>query len=422
MLLKSLISAAVVSLAIWWQYPSKFVEFEEFVRSSATTTPWWAWVILGALITNVWASRKTVESEKSQRDKARNQRLRRQRLKSYLSPYPNSWYKACDSSELKRGGILPLDCIGRSFVVFREDTPEGRAHVLNAYCPHMGAHLGVGGQVHGDTIRCVFHGWRFRGADGQCTQIPYQDAIPSLAKAKTYPTVEYDEMVCFYFHADDEPPSYYPEPIPEIVSGQMTYRTSYDQDVGMHLQEFAENSADFQHFSKLHGQMTLPWSMVPIPFTEAVHKAGWERETEDGKGHIAYFRDETYLKVFGRKVPFSSGYRAQITFTGPGAVVSFRFFTPFGDVVIYQTHLPLEPLCQRTQFRVFADWWLPRPFVSFIAGEWVAQWFNDIAVWENKIFSSQPVLVKTDGPIMQQRRWYSQFFSPSSPVGEALDW
>lgn len=52
-------------------------------------------------------------------------------------------------------------------------TQDGVAHVMDAYCPHLGANLGVMGRVVGDCIECPFHGWRFRGKDGVCTHVPY---------------------------------------------------------------------------------------------------------------------------------------------------------------------------------------------------------------------------------------------------------
>lgn len=39
----------------------------------------------------------------------------------------------------------------------------------------MGANLAVGGRVVGDCLECPFHGWQFRGSDGQCTKIPYSE-------------------------------------------------------------------------------------------------------------------------------------------------------------------------------------------------------------------------------------------------------
>ena len=47
--------------------------------------------------------------------------------------------------------------------------------MLDAYCPHMGANIAVGGHVIGDCLECPFHGWQFRGSDGKVTKIPYAD-------------------------------------------------------------------------------------------------------------------------------------------------------------------------------------------------------------------------------------------------------
>ncbi len=52
---------------------------------------------------------------------------------------------------------------------------DGKAYVVDAYCPHLGANLAVGGRVVGGCIECPFHGWQFRGADGKCVKIPYAD-------------------------------------------------------------------------------------------------------------------------------------------------------------------------------------------------------------------------------------------------------
>lgn len=56
-------------------------------------------------------------------------------------------------------------------VAFR--TGDGVAHVVNAFCPHLEAHLEVMGRVVGDCIECPFHGWKFRGKDEACTHVPY---------------------------------------------------------------------------------------------------------------------------------------------------------------------------------------------------------------------------------------------------------
>jgi len=59
-------------------------------------------------------------------------------------------------------------------VVWRGES--GKVYVADAYCPHLGAHLGVGGEVAGECIKCPFHGWAFEGDNGQYTDIPYSDS------------------------------------------------------------------------------------------------------------------------------------------------------------------------------------------------------------------------------------------------------
>ncbi|MBM4687865.1 Rieske 2Fe-2S domain-containing protein [Rhodococcus hoagii] len=50
------------------------------------------------------------------------------------------------------GDVKPLHYFGQDLVAYR--TEGGRLVVLNAYCEHLGAHLGHGGSVAGDDIQC----------------------------------------------------------------------------------------------------------------------------------------------------------------------------------------------------------------------------------------------------------------------------
>lgn len=67
--------------------------------------------------------------------------------------------------------IILFTHTGEQFAVFRG--LDGNVYVLDAYCPHLGANLAIGGRVVGSCIECPFHGWMFSGKDGSCTKIPY---------------------------------------------------------------------------------------------------------------------------------------------------------------------------------------------------------------------------------------------------------
>lgn len=67
-------------------------------------------------------------------------------------PIPNSWYAVAFSDELRPGGVLARTVAEQELVVFR--TRAGEACAMDAYCPHLGAHLGIGETVEGETIRC----------------------------------------------------------------------------------------------------------------------------------------------------------------------------------------------------------------------------------------------------------------------------
>ena len=83
--------------------------------------------------------------------------------------YPNAWLAVYDSHELKKGEVKPIFALGRDLVIYRGRS--GKVYVFDAYCPHLGANLGVGGTVVGDNIKCHFHGWQFDN-QGDCIAIP----------------------------------------------------------------------------------------------------------------------------------------------------------------------------------------------------------------------------------------------------------
>ena len=110
--------------------------------------------------------------------------------------FPRGWFMIANAAEATETPA-PVRFFGTDMVLYRGKS--GKAHLVEAYCPHMGAHLARnttsyivldGEHVQGDSIRCPFHGWRF-DEHGQCDHIPYSDFVPKAACLKTYPVKEF---------------------------------------------------------------------------------------------------------------------------------------------------------------------------------------------------------------------------------------
>lgn len=344
-----------------------------------------------------------------------------ERLASYPPPFPAGWYALCRSRDLGTGPRR-VDALGQHFVVFRRGSGVA---VLDAHCPHMGADLSLG-RVKDDCLSCPFHAWTFEG-DGRVAHVPYASAPPKRSlSTRAWAAEERDGFVFAYVDPEHRARGVVPEPPyrlpswPGIADGSFVHRGDHDAGiVRMHLQEFAENSADTAHFAPLHGQMTLPWSRVPIPGVRIEHDASWETDPE--APHTTWFRDQAVLSFFGRRVERTRA-QAAICIAGPGGVVTFHFDVPdVGKIILYQTHLPVGPLAQRIHFRWYAERRVPRALSWYVVGNWVAQWRADIAIWETKVYRPRPMLVGGDGPILEMRRWYRRFHptEPAPPAGDS---
>jgi phenylpropionate dioxygenase-like ring-hydroxylating dioxygenase large terminal subunit len=154
------------------------------------------------------------------------------------------WYWAIPSKKVRRGKVKPLKMLGRELVVYRGD--DGKARIMDAYCPHMGAHLAEG-SVDGTGIRCFFHHWKM-GDNGELVECPVQDK-PPRASVKVWPTEEKYGMIWLW--AGEKPR--YPVPfIPELKDGPERAMLGNNFTKGCHPNVVMVNAIDEQHFRSVH--------------------------------------------------------------------------------------------------------------------------------------------------------------------------
>ena len=156
------------------------------------------------------------------------------------------WYAACPSGTLARGEARKIELCGHHLVLFRGE--DGRARALDAYCPHMGTHLGIGTVV-GNTIRCFFHQWRFDG-DGRCVDVPCGEAPPAHARAQPYAVEEKYGFVWVY------PEAVAPHPVPgfdELDGVELMCTHDPPIETECHHHVSMVNGIDAQHLATVHG-------------------------------------------------------------------------------------------------------------------------------------------------------------------------
>ncbi len=306
-----------------------------------------------------------------------------------FAPYPNAWVAVAYSSELARGQVTPLACLGRSLVLFRGD--DGEAHVLDAFCPHLGAHLGVGGTVVGNELRCPFHGWRFDG-HGACTHIDYAPKIPPTAKLRAWPTREVNGYVMLWHDAEGRPPSFELPDVAECHSPDWTRPRTFSYAIKTRWRELVENAVDRAHFFALHRYPQMPELDFEVdgPRFMMTSRVPWKR--------------------FGQEKTVTLDIEAH----GPGLTIT----RGHGDApfIVVSSTLPIdsERVLHRMQFMVSKriPFGLRGLVTRLVIRSAIGEFERDVPIWENKRSLARPVLCGGDGPIAKFRAWAAQF----SPV------
>lgn len=157
------------------------------------------------------------------------------------------WYWTAPSRDVKRGRVLAVDMMGRKLVLYRGG--DGAARCVDAYCPHMGAHLALG-RVEGDGLRCFFHGWRFDGA-GACAEIPALGgaARPDVRIARHH-VEERDGLIWLW--VGDRAPAYEPPVHLELRGEPRRSQIVARWRKNCHPNVVLINAIDEQHFRTVH--------------------------------------------------------------------------------------------------------------------------------------------------------------------------
>jgi len=317
--------------------------------------------------------------------------------------FPRGWFMVADAQQLQ-DKPLPLRFFGRDMVLYRGKA-SGKPALLDAYCPHMGTHLGInttsyivrdGKHIEGDAIRCPYHGWRFR-ANGVCDHIPgLRGPIPKAACVRSW-TVHESMGVIWVWHDEEGLEPEWEAPALAEWSDPAWVHWQIDQlgTLPVHGQEVVDNIVDLAHFAPIHGLDVVELFENEFAGHKAVQRmVGPHRTLVDG---AAKLRNDT-------------------TYHGPGYLLSYMAGRYPSIILIANT--PVEDGVTRAWHALLvksahavAD---QQDVVAARAFQEASRlaFAQDFEVWANKAPALKILQVNADGPFHLERIWYRQFFNP----------
>jgi phenylpropionate dioxygenase-like ring-hydroxylating dioxygenase large terminal subunit len=310
---------------------------------------------------------------------------------------PEGWFRVAWSSELGKTGVLPVRWLGHELVLYRAE--DGRAHMLDAFCPHLGAHLGHGGRVEGDGIVCPFHGWRM-GKSGACEHAPGARKLPLRAVVGRWQVREVGGAVLAYFHPDRVEPSWEPR---EIGGEGFTRRLHPKRwRIRSHVQEMGENAVDLAHAAHLHRHITHGAQTTSVEIDGAVLRHRAEQE----------YSVFPLLEWLGRRVLGVT----QVTCQGLG-LITIEAHVEAGIELDYRVEFYPTPVDDGTveldvsvSMRPLASRLATELLLAKAAREAVKTIEQDVPIWENKRFTARPILIEGERAIADYRRWVRRFY------------
>ncbi|MCA9706055.1 MAG: Rieske 2Fe-2S domain-containing protein [Myxococcales bacterium] len=348
--------------------------------------------------------------------------------KRYMRPppqYAHDWFSPLRSSDVVPGKITNFSFMGHDLIAFRD--AAGEAHVLDATCPHFGAHRGVGGRVVDGCVRCPFHGLHFDGR-GQCVKGDFVAEPRHLRHVKSTPWTVHEaaDLVVIRRGAGRRRPDRalcFTEP--GFFDGWSPPVTNAGRRLAPTNVFFpTENIIDIQHFYAVHFWELQAIEQQPGEVEDgsfsAVMRMNWRAGAQS---------PYALIRRLGRV--YQSPFYFDIRVLGPGMALARSTLTPeqgsleLMNIILItpvnetDCHIRVVSSVRRTVEHPLNRW--ARRLLGFGLEDLLARVFLAIAtkdfdgdemIWTNRRFLSNPKPLPDDGPIIAYRKWCERFWPP----------
>ena len=337
-----------------------------------------------------------------------------------LPPFPEGWYFIGNRESIERAKLIEKMWMGEEIVAWADE--EGRICVADAFCPHLGSHMGptTGGLVRDGCLVCPFHGFEF-DTSGQCVATPNAPA-PKAAKLKVYETREILGMIFVWWSTGGRPPQWrLPDEPPS--GAEWTGLRSTTLRFRGHPQETAENSVDVEHLAYTHGYhdvvptgSSIEGSYLKSCFDfKTVRRIAGLVDIHSEVSAITHVHGLGYSFVEIHETTIGMHSRLWVLSTPiDGESVDLTLVSQVREIRKprrFVTGLAFLPVALRHRLLNFFFIREERRFV-----------LQDVVIWDRKRYRSPPRLCRADGPIGKYRRYCRQFYpdpamAPRGPDG-----
>jgi hypothetical protein len=246
---------------------------------------------------------------------------------------------------------------------------------------------------------CPFHWWRFDG-EGRNTRVPYDRSNNPAARVGTYPTVERNGFVMFWYHPRGEVPSFEVPVVDDLADDAWTEYERHTWHLPIPWQEFAENGPDFVHLRTVHGAAAVP-------------------ELEELRTEGPFSSTRSQVDFVTPRGPQAG--RIDTDAWGPG--FSVARFSGIIDACFAAASTPLDFETLEVTHSYKIRWLGPgeaerektRRVGGALVRDLVKQVEEDAVIFRHKISQPRPRLSPADGPILRFRKWAAQFYVEGDP-------
>lgn len=322
--------------------------------------------------------------------------------------YPAGWFRLLAKSELPAGAVRTVRAMGRELVIFR--TVSGQLGAVDPICPHLGAHLGHGGCVVGETLRCPFHGLRF-GVHGSCVASERQGPLPKLALG-TWSIIDWQGQVMGYLDPQRAAASWQLPQLDDAGYGplrQMTLR------LRGHVEDVAENGVDFGHFETVHGYRKVRGLHVEQDGVRLHSRFTFDR------AHPLWSRLGDMTGVFDTDIYGLGCSITRLSIVNLGLRARLFLYalqldaTELDFTIAVQLALPQRVSKLSGLPRRIADL-STEAIVALLLPRIVEDALQDRQIWAHRQALVRPRLLQGDAPLHLFRRWVRQFYAAEHEV------